>query len=130
MTAPLPRYLQSQVLTATREQLVVLSYDGVLRFLARAVRGIEQGDYDEKHLGLTRAQALIVELRSTLDFSVSPALAFNLARLYDYFVQQLALADAEDDLSRVKQVMGLVEELREAWGQAARRTPAAEVVGE
>jgi flagellar protein FliS len=125
------RYQESQILTASREQLLLLTYDGVLRFLARARRGIQARDYYEKHLGISRAQALIIELRRTLDFSAAPELAHNLARIYTYLIEQLTFADTEDDESRLTHAMGLVTELRAAWldlvgrgGEAVQETDA------
>jgi flagellar protein FliS len=120
------RYLESQVLTASRDQLLLLTYDGVLRFLARARRGIQQRDYHEKHIGLARARTLILELHRTLDFSPAPDLAGSLASLYSYLLDQLARADADDDESRVAHVIALVSDLRSTWLQAARAARAAE----
>ena len=119
------QYLEQQVLTAGREQLLLLTYDGVLRFLARARRGLRDEDYHEKHLGITRAQALLIELRRSLDFTSAPALAHNLARIYTYLVEELARADAEDDAGRLEQAAALVAELRSAWDDAIRQTTAA-----
>jgi flagellar secretion chaperone FliS len=118
------RYQESQVLTVSREQLLLLTYDGILRFLGRALRGLEQQDLHEKHVGLTKAEALIIELRRTLDFSASPELAHNLSGIYTYLVQQLAAADLEDDATRVQHAIDLVTELRSAWVEAARQLAA------
>lgn len=121
------RYQESQILTASREQLLLLTYDGVLRFLGRARRGLEQGNHHEKHVGLTRAEALIIELRRTLDFSASPDLATNLAHIYTYLLEQLTRADIDDDAQRIQHVIDLVGQLREAWVElAARNTTAVE----
>ncbi len=114
-------YLEQQVLTAGREQLLLLTYDGVLRFVARARRGLAQGDFHEKHLGISKAQALLIELRRTLDFKAAPALANNLARIYTFLIEQLARADAEDDDRALEQAVNLVGELRAAWAEAVRR---------
>ncbi len=114
-------YLEQQVLTAGREHLLLLTYDGVLRFVARARRGLKEKDFHEKHIGVSKAQALLIELRRTLDFSASPALANNLARVYTFLIEQLARADAEDDDKTLEQVANLVGELRTAWGEAARQ---------
>jgi flagellar secretion chaperone FliS len=118
------RYQESQVLTVSREQLLLLTYDGILRFLGRALRGLQQQDLYEKHLGLTKAESLIMELRRTLDFSASPELAHNLSRIYTYLVQQLAAADVEDDEGRIRHAIDLVTELRSAWVEAARQLAA------
>ncbi|MGD0111482.1 MAG: flagellar export chaperone FliS [Armatimonadota bacterium] len=114
-------YQQSQVLTASREQLVVLTYDGILRFLGRACRGLETGDYYEKHLGLARAQALIIDLARSLDRTASPELAGNLFAIYARWLDELVTADADDDQPRIAAVMALVADLREAWAEVARR---------
>jgi len=115
------RYQQSQVLTAGREQLLLLAYDGILRFLSRAHRGLEQRDYHEKHLGITRAQTLIIELRRTLDFAASPELAHNLSRVYTYLIEELAQVNTHDDDSRLQHIIRLVTEMREAWRDAAKQ---------
>jgi len=115
------QYLERQILTASREQLLVLTYDGVLRFLARARRGLQQGDLHEKHTGITRAQALLIELRRTLDFSAAPTLAHSLARIYTYLIEELARADVEDNDQRLEQAAALVMELRAAWEEASHR---------
>ena len=114
-------YQENQVLTAGREQLLVLTYDGVLRFLSRARKGIQEGDLHEKHLGITKAQGLIIELRRTLNFSEAPALAHNLARVYTDLLEQLSRADVEDDVDRIGHAIELVSELREAWMELSRR---------
>ncbi len=114
-------YQESQVLTASREQLLLLTYDGVLRFLARARRGLERSDYHEKHVGLSRAQALIIELGRTLDFTAAPELAESLARIYGFLVEELARADANDDGEQIGRVMELVAELRATWAEALAR---------
>ncbi len=96
-----------------------MTYEGLLRFLARARRGIETLDYDEKHAGFARAQTIILELHRTLDFSAAPELAGNLARIYSYLLEELAYADAEDDGGRVQGVIDIVMDLRNVWAEAA-----------
>lgn len=108
-------------MNAGREQLLLLTYDGLLRFLARARRGIEGRDYDEKHLGFSRAQTIVLELHRTLDFGAAPELAGNLARIYLYLLEELARADSEDDGARVGGAIEIVMELRTAWAEAAGR---------
>jgi flagellar protein FliS len=114
-------YQESQVLTASREQLLLLTYDGILKFLARARRALDRDDYHEKHVGISRAQALVIELRRTLDFGAVPELAENLARIYQFLLDELAQADAGDDGDRIRSTMDLVSELRGAWAEALTR---------
>ncbi|HUU55669.1 MAG TPA: flagellar export chaperone FliS [Armatimonadota bacterium] len=120
----LSRYQESRILNASREQLLLLTYDGLLRFLGRARRGIEAHDYEEKHVGFSRAEAIILELHRTLDFSAASELAGNLARIYSYLLEELAHADSGDDEARVQGVIEAVTELRNAWAEAAGRAAA------
>ena len=114
-------YQESQVLTAGRGRLVVLTHDGIFTFLGRACRGLDVGDYHEKHVGIARAEALIIELARALDHSAAPELAANLARIYAHWLDELMAADAADDAGRIRTVMRLVGELREAWAEVLSR---------
>jgi len=116
----LAKYQESQILTASREHLLLLTYDGLLRFLSRAARGIEDHNYEEKHIGLSRAQALVIELYRTLDHGAAPVIGANLARIYTYLVEEMAQADAHDDAARVHAVIAIVADLRNTWAEAAQ----------
>lgn len=117
----LSRYQEGQILNAGPGKLLLLTYDGLLRFLARAQRGMEHGNYEEKHVGVVRAQMLLLELRRTLDFAPAPDLAGGLARIYLYLIEELAQADAEDDRARLENVVSITSELRETWAEVIRR---------
>ncbi len=118
----LARYQESQILTASREQLLLLTYDGLLRFLSRAERGIGERNYEEKHIGLSRAQALVLELYRTLDHGAAPEVGANLARLYSYLLGEMAAADADDDAGRLRAVIEIIAGLRATWAEAAQQT--------
>jgi len=116
----LTRYQESQILNASPEQLLLLTYDGLLRFLGRAKRGMESRDFDEKHVGVSRSQTIVLELYRTLNHDAAPELAANLARVYVYLLEEVARADLEDDAERLGRVIGIVSGLRETWLEAAR----------
>ena len=111
-------YRDSAVLTATPEQLVVMLYDGARRFLTQAAFAMRQGDLGTSNERLRRAEAIIAELRSTLDMSAGD-IAERLNEIYAFCQRHLMEARFKRDADHIDQVSKLLTELREAWGQVA-----------
>jgi len=112
MSTVFNQYRQTAIQTAPQEQLVVMLYDGTVRFLEQAKAALQEGrDASEP---MARAQDIIVELASSLNRSAGE-LAENLARLYDFWIQWLLQAQLKRDAAKVEEVLGMVRELREAW---------------
>lgn len=70
ITSPYEKYRQSSVQTATPEHLVVMLYDGAIRFIRTAIQGIDARDVEKANLHFGKAQTIISELMSTLDRSI------------------------------------------------------------
>jgi flagellar protein FliS len=118
-------YTQTKVATAYNPvELVIMLYDGAIEFLDKAAAAINMKDpvrdvslngvkikYIEKSL------AIIEELLNSLNIEVGGEIALNLQNLYLYMMRELVLANAENDVDKVKHVIGLLRELREAWVQ-------------
>lgn len=115
-------YRENQVQTASRGQLLLMAYDGMLRFLADGRRAMQDGRYEAQGTCLNKAQALMQELQLALDHSINPQLASNLDRLYRYMSDRLMHANINDDLAAVDEVARMLAELREAWAEADRQS--------
>ncbi|HEX2951317.1 MAG TPA: flagellar export chaperone FliS [Armatimonadota bacterium] len=113
-------YQASQVNTASRGTLLVLAYDGLLRFLAEGKRAMLAKQIEVQNTNLTKAQSIIVELINTLDPTANPQLAESLKRLYTYMYDRLVYANVHDDEAAIMEVAGMLSELREAWAEADR----------
>jgi len=101
-------------------------YDGFLRFAAQARAAIERGDAGEVGTRLTRAQAIVTELRVTLDMTQGP-IAENLASIYAYVGERLTAARLSQDAAEIDEAVRHMSELRAAWVQiAGTARPAAE----
>src|SRR5918912_2971268 len=94
---PYQQYRTTAVETASPVQLVTMLYQGVLRFTLRGIHGIEQGDVAQAHEGLTRAQAIIIELAAHLDMETGGDIARNLSALYTYTHQRRVEANCRKD---------------------------------
>ena len=115
-------YQVQSVLTASPGQLVLLMYDGALRFMAQARAGFAlpastSGRIEAINTGLTRAQAVLGEHRANLDLAAGGEVAQNLDRLYEYHLRRLFLANLAKDEPAVAEVEELVRTLRDAWAE-------------
>jgi flagellar protein FliS len=111
-------YRESAILTAPPEQLVIMLYDGVHRFLLQAVAAMREGRVAEAGERLGRATAIIDELQSTLDLSVG-VVAERLSGIYVFCRRHLAEGLCEREPEKLERVDALLRELRDAWAQAA-----------
>lgn len=121
---PYAQYRQNNIETATPTRLVVMLYDGALRFLGQAVPAMQSHNYEAQTRCIGKSQAIISHLRATLDFAAGGAVAQTLddfyVRAYDTLTQA-NIHDKTDDL--VKVIEGL-RELRDAWIEVDRQCQA------
>ena len=118
MNAYMNQYHQNQVATASPEQILIMLYDGALRFLGQAASGIENGDRELRTRYINKTIAIISELSATLNHEIGGQVSANLADLYDYMIRELMSANAQNDLQPLRGVEKLLGELRETWMQA------------
>lgn len=112
------QYRKSQVLTAGRGRLLLMTYDGALRFLNLAARAMQEKDLENQHINITKAQRIVMELLTSLDHSVNSQLAGALDRLYRYIYDRLVEANVRDKVEALREAEMLLSGLREAWAEA------------
>jgi flagellar secretion chaperone FliS len=112
-------YRQQSILTATPGQLVVMLYDGCLRFLNQAAYALREGKVGEAGARLSRAEAIIDELLDTLDLEKGGVVASRLQGIYVFCNRHLLEARATRDAEMIDKVAELLGELRDAWAQIA-----------
>lgn len=124
--SPYEAYRRTQVTTASQGELILLAYEGALKWLAsaRAELEKEKPDIEAVHQGLVRTQAIISELQSALRLEQTGDVGSGLYQLYDYMLERLMEANIHKDIQRVDEVMGMVRELQEAWVSIIRGTSA------
>jgi flagellar protein FliS len=112
-------YQHHSVLTAPPEQLVVMLYDGALRFLRQSVAAMGIEDFDRAGRSMNRAEAIIDELLVTLDMEAGGEVATGLRDLYLFCRRHLMEARLQRDPAKVAQVADLLAGLRESWATIA-----------
>jgi len=117
-------YAESAVLSATPERLVVMLYDGAIRFLYAAAAAARDGNRAVARDRLRRAQAVLDELNRSLDMTQGQ-IPRNLRDLYSFCSRHLIDSTAKGDPSGYEEVAKLLAELREAWDRSSRALAAA-----
>ena len=116
-------YYQTHVQSRSPLELVVMLYDGALRFLDQAAEAMDRGDMASKAMALSKAFAILAELQNTLNVKDGGDVARQLDALYSHMHDRLVAANVERSSAPIRDVMKLLTPLRDAWSQVA--TPAA-----
>ncbi len=111
-------YLEQKVMAAKPEELTLMLYEGAIKFLKKAKLFNDQKEITKSHESNLRAQAIVEELRATLDMNVKISEEFE--RLYIYMNERLVEANINKDNTILDEVIGLLGEFRDAWKQAMK----------
>lgn len=112
-------YKEISISTSSPTNLVVLLYQGALRFLHEAVDDIKRQDYVHKRQSIDRAVAIVHYLQSTLDTEKGQDIARELNRLYDYITSRIYEGSTKLDCRPIEEVIKLLETLLSGWEQIA-----------
>lgn len=110
-------YKNNEVMTASRTKLVVMLYDGAIKNLKLAEFALQEKKIENVNNHLKKAQDIIAEFMSTLNFEEGGEIALNLQQLYEYMYFKLIRANIDKDSEAVVEVRSYLENLREAWLQ-------------
>jgi flagellar protein FliS len=119
MINPYNKYQESSVQTATPGQLVILLYDGAIRFTRSAMEEVENKRYETANQFFFKAQSIIHELIASLDSDVE--FSKNLYAIYEYMLHQLIQANFRKSAEPAREVLQYLLELRDSWRQAIKK---------
>ena len=107
-------YRDNAVTTQSGGRLIVLLYEGAIKFLNQAIAELEAGHWAEKGRYISKAAAIIDELDATLNLE-SGEVALNLRRMYDFMRRHLLQANLKRDREMIRDVISLLEDLNDGW---------------
>lgn len=122
ITSPYDKYRQSSVQTSTPAQLLLMLFDGAIRFINAGLDGVHQQDIQKSNLNFGKAQSIMSELMSTLDPSYE--VSKSLFALYEYINHLLIEANIKKETEPAEEALGYITELRDTWAQAAKSVQA------
>lgn len=114
-------YKKNAAIGASPVGLVVMLYDGALRFLDQGKRAMVQKNLEEQNRCLQRAQKIVAELMSSLNMNDGGDVAKNLLALYTYALTEIVNGNMEDSPTAIDNAARTLSELREGWAALERQ---------
>lgn len=115
MNNPYKHYQKTQVTTASREKILLMLYEGAIRFTKQARVAMTEKKIADKGKYISKATAILSELMATLDFKVGGQLAHDLENLYIFMIDKLIEGNIQNSVEPLEQVERLLNTLYSAW---------------
>lgn len=120
------QYQSNTVNTASPQELTLMLYNGLIKFLNFSIQGIEEKSIEKANNYILRSQDIIEEFMRTLDMNYE--ISNGMFALYDYMNNRLIEANIKKDKTIVEEVRGFAEDMRDTWAQAMKLAKQAQVV--
>ena len=108
-------YQDTAVTTQSKGRLIVMLYEGAVKFLKLAIQEAEAENYEAKGNYINKAMDIITELNAVLDMSAGGDIAVNLRKLYCFMNDRLSQANIDNDPEMIREVITLLQELNQGW---------------
>lgn len=112
-------YQKNAILTASPPELTLMLYEGAIKFCNIGIMAIEKKNYEEANTNLKKAQAIITELRVTLNHKYPVWEDFE--RVYDWIYRRLVEGNIHKDIEVVEDALKYIREMRDTWKEVMRR---------
>lgn len=111
-------YKQNSVETASPAKIILMLYDGSVKFCNIAIAALEEGDTSKANTNIQKAEKIIVQLRVSLDMKYPVAQEFD--TVYDYIYRRLVEANMKKDTEILKDALKHIKTMRETWKEVMR----------
>lgn len=118
---PYQKYKQTSITSASREQILLMLYEGAIKFTKLAIQAAEQKKVAERGQNLMRAYDIIMELQVSLDHKVGGDVAKQLDQLYTFVLDQYTKMNISGDIEAAKAALKVIENLYEGWKVAVEK---------
>ena len=113
-------YANNKVTTASPADLVLMLYEGAIKFCNIAIAAVESNDIEKAHTNIMKAQKIIIEFQASLDYKYSTAKDFN--EVYTYLLARLREANLKKDKEILEEVLKHLRTMRDTWKEVMRLT--------
>jgi len=108
---------KQDIATADPHRLTLMLMQGALDRVAYAKGAMERKEHEAKSEYTSKASAIIIHLRDTLDLDVGGEISENMFALYEYMIECLNMAHFKNDVQKLDEVSSLLTPIRDAWVQ-------------
>ena len=121
MANPYQKYKNTAILSASREQILLMLYEGAIKFTKLAIQAAEANNIADRGKNIMRAYDIVVELQVSLDHKVGGDLAKQLDQLYVYMLDQYTKANVRGDISALQSCLKVLNNLYDGWKLAVEK---------
>ncbi|MBO9666600.1 MAG: flagellar export chaperone FliS [Bdellovibrio sp.] len=115
------KYKTTSVQSASREKILLMLYEGAIKFTKLAIKAIEEKKIADRGMNIGRAFDIIMELNNTLDHKVGGEIASQLEQLYMFMMEQYTQANIKGDAAPLHANLKLLNTLYDGWVQAVEK---------
>ncbi len=115
MKSAYQKYKNTAVTSASKEKILLMLYEGSIKFLKRAIKACEEKNIAERGMNIGRAYDIVMELNNTLDHKVGGEISKNLEQLYMFISEQLTKSNISGDPKGLHESLKILETLHAGW---------------
>lgn len=119
--SPFQQYKKTEVMTASKENILLMLYDGSIRFLKQAIEASKGDNLPEKNTFVGKTMDIVNELRATLNHKAGQDLAVHLEELYDFVLDRLLKGSVENNPKYLEEALSVMSTLRDGWNEAIKK---------
>ncbi len=110
-------YKQNEVSTSSQGKLILMMYEGAIKFTKMALQSMDKGDIAGKAKYIGKIHDIVNELSVSLDLKNGGEVTARLETLYQFILRQLTLANIKSDRKALESIIKVLEPLHDAWAQ-------------
>ena len=110
-------YKYNQISTSSQGKLILMMYEGAVKFTMMALKSMDEGDIAGKATYIRKTHDIVNELSVSLDLKKGGEVTARLETLYQFILRQLTLANIKPDRKALESILKVLEPLQEAWSQ-------------
>lgn len=115
------KYKTNSVQTASREKILLMLYEGAIKFTKLAIKAMEEKKIADKGYNIGRAYDIVMELNNTLDHKVGGEISKRLESLYIYMMDQYTQANFKNIVEPLNNNLKILENLYQGWVGAVEK---------
>lgn len=115
------KYKNTSIQSASKEKLLLMLYEGAIRFTKTAIKAAEEKNIAERGWNIGKAFDVVMELNNTLDHKIGGEIAMNLEQLYLFIMEQYTKANISGSPEPLRAALKVLENLYDGWVQAVEK---------
>jgi flagellar secretion chaperone FliS len=116
-------YKQNEVSTSSQGKLILMMYEGAIKFTKMALQSMDKGDIAGKAKYIRKIHDIVNELSVSLDLKNGGEVTARLETLYQFILRQLTLANIKADRQALESIVKVLEPLHDAWEKIFDNNP-------